>query len=240
MIITSTEMKNNFGKYLRIAAREDIIITKNGKKVCRLSSYSNKNNEYTGIIIRENTAAYNYDGKQVSYEEFLEISANSEERYEYIDGEIYLLASPNTRHQKILMDMAYLFYDFFKDKKCTPMIAPYDIRLQRSNQNKNVVQPDLMVICDLENKLDDDDYYMGVPVLVIEIVSKSTKRKDYVRKMDLYMSTGVSEYWIVNPENKEVQIYSFKNNNININRTFRFEEKIQSFYFSDFSLTLEV
>ncbi len=109
MIVTSTEMKNNFGKYLRIAAREDIIITKNGKKVCSLSSYSGENKGDDGIIIRENAAAYKYDGKRVSYGEFLEISANSEERYEYMDGEMYLLASPNTRHQKILMDPTYLF-----------------------------------------------------------------------------------------------------------------------------------
>jgi hypothetical protein len=43
------------------------------------------------------------------------------------------------------------------------MFAPYDIKLNRSELNKNVVQPDLMVICDLEEKLGDDDYYMGVP-----------------------------------------------------------------------------
>ncbi len=48
------------------------------------------------------------------------------------------------------------------------MIAPYDIKLQRSS--KNVVQPDLMVICDLEDKLDDDDYYVGVPALALFII----------------------------------------------------------------------
>ena len=58
------------------------------------------------------------------------------------------------------------------------MIAPYDIMLQRNEHNKNVVQPDLMVICDLDEKLGDDDYYKGIPTLVVEITSRSTKSKD--------------------------------------------------------------
>jgi Uma2 family endonuclease len=56
-----------------------------------------------------------------------------------------------------------------------------------------------MVICDLEEKLDERDYYMGTPALVVEILSESTRRKDLVKKLDLYMSTGIKEYWIVNP-----------------------------------------
>jgi prevent-host-death family protein len=109
MMVTSTEIKNNFGKYLRLAAREDIIITKNGKKVCKLSSYGEELPDDGGSLIKEQAAAFNYGGKRVSYEEFLEISRNSEERYEYIDGEIYLLASPKTTHQKILMEMSGVF-----------------------------------------------------------------------------------------------------------------------------------
>lgn len=238
MIITSTDIKNNFGKYIRLAAKEDIIITKSGKKVGKLIAYQEDADE-SGQIVKENAPAYNYNRQKMSYEEFLEISANSDERYEYIDGEMYLLASPKTTHQKILFEISNVFYNWFKGKKCTPMIAPYDIKLKRNDNNRNVVQPDLMVICDLEEKLGEDDYYTGVPALMVEIISQSSKSKDYVRKLDLYMCCGVSEYWIVNPENREVQIYFFKNGDILKNKTFTFNDEIKSFYFEEFIISLK-
>ncbi len=247
MIVTSTDIKNNFGKYIRLAAKEDIIITKNGKTVGKLvacqedidgcQKYSEGIDRY-GETIKENAPAYNYNGHRVAYEEFLEISANSEERYEYIDGEVYLLASPKTTHQRILAKMFGTFYNWFEGKKCTPMIAPYDIKLQRNENNKNVVQPDLMVICDLDEMLGDDDYYKGIPSLVVEITSRSTKSKDYVRKLDLYMDCGISEYWIVNPENREVQIYLFKDKDILDNKTFLFSDDAKSFYFKGLTINL--
>lgn len=238
MIVTSTDVKNNFGKYIRLAAKEDIIITKNGKKAGRLVAYQEGNSE-PGRTVMENAPAYDYDRKKVSYEEFQKISANSDERYEYIDGEIYLLSSPKTSHQKILLEMTGIFYNWFKGKICTPMIAPYDIKLQRNENNRNVVQPDLMVICDLEEKLGEDDYYMGVPVLIAEIISTSTKSKDYVKKLDLYMSCGVLEYWIVDPENREVHVFLFGNGDIAKNKTFTFNDEIKSFYFENFTLSLK-
>jgi len=176
MIITSTDIRNNFGKYIRLAAKEDIIITKSGKKVGKLVAYHDDDYECVETVY-ENATAYNYDRHKVSYEEFLKISANSEERYEYIDGEIYLLASPKTRHQRLLMKMSNIFYNWFMGKKCTPMIAPYDIKLIRNEKNKNIVQPDLMVICDLDEKLGEDDYYTGVPALVVEVISASKKAR---------------------------------------------------------------
>ena len=232
MIINSTDIQNNFGKYILLAAKEDVIITKNGRKVAVLKSYTEEENEY-GLSTQENAPKYNWDGKRVSYEEFLKISQDNNERYEYIDGEIYLLASPKTIHQKALGELFSIFYNFFKGKKCTPMIAPYDIRLKRHEKDMNVVQPDLMVICDMEEKLGEDDYYYGVPSLVLEIISNSTRGKDYLKKLDLYMSCGVSEYWIVDPVNTEIHVFSFKDKDIEINKTFCKNDTISSFLFND-------
>lgn len=67
-----------------------------------------------------------------------------------IDGEIYLLASPRSTHQQILGELFGIFYNWFKGKQCRPMLCPFDIKLSRFENDKNVVQPDLMVICDLE------------------------------------------------------------------------------------------
>ncbi|MFP4017315.1 MAG: type II toxin-antitoxin system prevent-host-death family antitoxin, partial [Halanaerobiales bacterium] len=223
MLVSSTEVQNNFGHYLMMVAKEPITISKNGIPIAKLISLLDDTNEDVKDVVAENrlTSRYIYGGKEGSFEDFMELSEISDKRYEYIDGEIYFLASPSTIHQIILQELYIAFYDFFQGKDCKAMLAPYDISLQRGNSEKNIVQPDLMVICDLEEKLDDRDYYMGIPTLVVEVISKSTRSKDMVKKLDLYMKSAVEEYWIVDPYKKQILIYLFKDKEIEDFRTFR-------------------
>jgi Uma2 family endonuclease len=241
MKVNSTEIQNNFGKYLMLTAKEDIIITRNGTEIAKLSALNDEITECSTVsgAVMEKAEEYRYGGRKVSYEEFIELTQNTEEQYEYIDGEIYLLASPKTTHQIALTELFVLFYNWFQGKKCTPMVAPYDITLKRNQENINVVQPDIMVICDLEEKLDANDYYQGVPALVAEILSAGTRSKDLIKKLDLYMSCGVREYWIVNPLNREVTVYLFEDKNISDSITYRKSETVQSFIFPGLSVELD-
>lgn len=97
MIVSSTEVQNNFGKYLMLATKEDIIITRNGMVIAKLSAVE-------GAVAAKGAVSENltkhgwYGGRKATYEEFLELTRDSEDRYEYIDGEIYYLASPKTAH----------------------------------------------------------------------------------------------------------------------------------------------
>lgn len=239
MIINATDLKNNLGKYLRLSAGEEIIITSNGRKVAKLSAYEDyKKTSTANEMIHEKALIYETTPRKASYEEFLELSENSDERYEYIDGEIHLLASPKVVHQKILGELYMMFYNWFQGKTCRPMFAPFDITLKRNADNINIVQPDLMVICDLDEKINEKDYYMGVPALVVEIISESTRSKDFIKKLDLYMSTGVKEYWIINPLSREVSIYLFEKNNISQNTTFKKDENAVSYYFAGLEVSL--
>lgn len=237
MKVNSTEVQNNFGKYLMLAAREDVIITRNGTEIAKLSALDSADAERG--TVSEKAEEYRYGDIKASYQEFLELSQNSEERYEYIDGEIYLLASPKTVHQKALTEIFGPFYTWFREKECTPMVAPYDITLRRNPENINIVQPDLMVICDLEEKLNENDYYIGVPSLVVEILSAGTRRKDLIKKLDLYMECGIQEYWIVNPLNQEVTVYLFKERDISDSTTYRKSETVESFLFPGLLVELE-
>ncbi|MFS0779585.1 type II toxin-antitoxin system Phd/YefM family antitoxin [Neobacillus sp. 3P2-tot-E-2] len=227
MIISSTDLQNNFGKYLMLAAQEDIVITRNGLEIAKLTSIKESATGYTNVSDRyhEKAPEYSYLGKKASFDEFLHLQQSSDERYEYIDGEIYLVALPKTAHQIVITEL-FGFYNFFQETNCTPMVAPYDIELGRTTENINIVQPDIMIICDL------DDYYKGVPSLVVEVLSKSTRKKDLIKKLDLYMSCGVSEYWIVNPDNKEVTVYLFEDLNICDSATYKNNAVVQSFVFS--------
>jgi len=233
MIITSTEAQNNFGKYLRLVDKEDIIITKNGKKAARLVKF-HENDDY---MIREGSSVYSHEGMQVTHEEFLKIARESENRYEYIDGQIYLLASPKFRHQKITMDLSVRLSSWFKDKECQPLTSPFDVTLYKDGK-PNVVQPDLLVICDQDN-IKEDDTYLGTPALVVEILSESTRSKDMIKKLDLYMQSGVEEYWIVNPFSEEINIYQFKEREIEKAMTFKKGERAESFTFLGLAVVVD-
>lgn len=226
MIIKSTEIKNNFGKYLKLLDKEDIIVTRNGTPVARITRHKDWDG---GGKIREKVEQYGYGGIKMIFEEFMEMYGNTDERYEYIDGEAYLHASPQITHQSVLGNLYAIFRLWFAGKKCMPYLSPLDVTLKKG-ENANIVQPDLLVVCDRENK-STNDKYMGIPSLVIEILSDSTTRIDLVKKLDLYMQTGINEYWIVNYSNREVTVYMFREKGIAAMKTYTKEDVVKSFTF---------
>jgi Uma2 family endonuclease len=112
-----------------------------------------------------------------------------------------------------------IFYNWFKGKKCRPLTSPFDVTLIKAKDNINVVQPDIIVICDTD-KIDASGKYKGIPTLVVEVLSRSTRKKDMLKKLDLFMHTDVKEYWLVDPDQREVSIYNFKKNDITDHETY--------------------
>jgi len=159
-------------------------------------------------------------------------------RYEIINGELYLLSSAVSKHQVILMDMAIQFSNFFNGKKCKPFISPLDVRLDaKGKKSKNVVQPDLMVVCD-QSKIQDK--IEGAPDLVVEILSKYNKQHDKIDKYHLYQKYGIREYWIIDIELGEAYVYILNNDNIyTLPKIYRIKEKIKSSIFKGLEISLE-
>lgn len=203
MRVPTTKLQNSFGKYLKLVLEgTEVIVTKNGRGVAKINKYCDPK---IGII-QEGTAEYIAD-KYMTYDDFQKITENSEGRYELIDGKIYLLASPNHSHQKTVQEISVQMYNFFSDKPCANYTAPYDVKLSNDAEcfenDPNVVQPDILVICD-HDKIDENDRYQGTPTLIVEVLSESTRSKDMVKKLNLYMMSGVSEYWMVDPKIKRL------------------------------------
>ena len=122
-VITATEFKQNLGKYFAfVEEQNEVVITKNGNKIARLTPYVTDIEQY--FLLREKALDYQYGGKKVSYEEFLEINEKSTLRMELINGEIYLLSSPNIVHQELLGRLHLLFNEYFTGKKCRVFLAP--------------------------------------------------------------------------------------------------------------------
>jgi len=238
IIITATDLKQNLGKYLDFVEQQnEVVITKNGKKICRLTPYITDIEQY--FLVRERALDYQYGGKKVSYEEFMEIYEKSDLRMEFINGEIYLLSSPNIGHQRILGRLYVAFNEYFEDKVCEVFLAPFDVHFRKKDiKEPDVMQPDLLVACDLEGNINEKGKYMGTPTLVIEILSDNTRSKDMVEKLNTYMLSGVKEYWIIDPKQEQIVIYSFNNNEID---RFKFFEKgsiAQSFIFDGLALNV--
>jgi prevent-host-death family protein len=231
LVITATELKLNLGKYLDMAAdKKDVVITKNNRKIARLTPYITEIEAY--FTAKENAHDYVYGGKKVSYSEFMQIYENSTERMEFINGEIYLLASPSSFHQDMLGYLYIVFNNYFKGKPCKVYLAPFDVHFYKKGLSEpDVMQPDITVACDYKTTIDEKGRYMGVPSLVVEILSVSTRSKDMVDKLNTYMLSGVKEYWIVDNKNKCVYIYNFIDFCVDEMRSFSVNDTVVSFNF---------
>ncbi len=235
MEVSSTELQNNFGTYLKLAQVEDVYVTRNGKRIGVLKYWEDPRDELLNIA--ESKANYQKDHPRMSAEEFLKLATTSDNRYEFIDGEVYQLSSPSYEHQRIVVEILNIFYQWSRGKKCKPVVAPFDVALIKDNL-RNIVQPDVLILCDPEN-IDEQGKYNGAPTLVVEVLSESTRNLDMLKKLNLYMSSEIKEYWLVNPLNREVYIYCFNAGEIQNYRVFKGKETAESEVLGNLSLCLE-
>lgn len=164
-----------------------------------------------------------------------------DERWEIIDGQVYALAAPSREHQRILGEIHFLIKGFLKGKPCEVYMAPFDVVLDppflKNEEKKNVVQPDISVICDTQ-KLTPQGCE-GAPDWIIEIASPATFRKDLNKKLKLYEKAGVKEYWIVFPEQKSVMVYLLgEDGKFQKNLFFEVPNEIPVATFTDFTISL--
>ena len=138
-----------------------------------------------------------------------------QERVELIKGKIFeMTPAPSRKHQTVSRILNRYLDRYFENNSCGLYYAPFDVRLinykKTSDDNKvfSVVQPDLCVICD-KDKLDDRGC-IGAPDLVIEILSPGNSKKEMGIKFDLYEENGVKEYWIVEPAENAIFVYTLK------------------------------
>lgn len=177
------------------------------------------------------------ENKKVTFEEFLKIDEKSDDMLEFIDGYIYNMASPSVVHQRIVLKISTSFSNYLNGKSCEPFVSPLDIFLKNEKETHRV-QPDIGIICDKEGF--NENNYIGPPSLVVEVLSPSTASKDLITKMNLYMKFGIKEYWIVFPNNKEIQIYNFENCQITQEpMTFKNNEILISNLFKDLKINLK-
>ncbi len=128
---------------------------------------------------------------------------------ELINNRLYMAPAPTFFHQDIGLELCWQFKQFLKEKG-NAILAPFDVKL---DEDRNAVQPDITVILKSNpNQINSKGRYLGVPDLIVEILSEGNKDHDLITKKDLYEKFGVTEYWIVDPETKLALGFSLQEN----------------------------
>ncbi|MDR3594746.1 Uma2 family endonuclease [Clostridium sp.] len=168
--------------------------------------------------------------KTYTYKDYLTFDEN--ERIEIIEGEIINMSpAPSRIHQKIITEILYKIRKYIETNNgsCEVYPAPFDVILKNNDEDvinsKNIVQPDISVICD-KNKLTDKGC-SGSPDMIAEVVSSGSPRNDYIRKLNLYEKFMVKEYWIVNPMKSNILVYVLTENGYDAPTSYTFNDKVK-------------
>jgi Uma2 family endonuclease len=159
-------------------------------------------------------------------------SWDDDRRWELIAGEAYAMSSPSTLHQLVSMALTGRLLQALDVTPCRLLAAPMDLKLSEHD----VVQPDLLVVCDPQQIR--PTHIEGPPRLVVEIVSPSTQRHDRLRKLSLYARSGVAEYWLVTPHPFLVEVLRNVSGSFSIAQVCNEHDSLRSPAFPDFSLDL--
>ena len=143
-------------------------------------------------------------GMKLTYDDFV-LFPDDGKRHEIIDGEHYVTPSPNTKHQRISMNLILVIGGWLEAHPIGRLFhAPYDVVLSLFD----VVEPDLLYLSNERAAgIVTAKNLQGAPELVVEIGSTGTRARDETIKRRLYERAGVSEYWCVDPELDVVRVY---------------------------------
>ena len=126
-------------------------------------------------------------------------------RHELIDGVHYVTPSPRLRHQDLVGRLHGEIFLYLREHPAAGrlFIAPLDVVLS----NYDVVEPDLLFIAGDQAGIMTEKNIQGAPALVVEVMSKSTRKRDSQIKRRLFEQVGVREYWLIDPELDTVQVF---------------------------------
>jgi Uma2 family endonuclease len=142
-------------------------------------------------------------------------------------------------HQTVVNNLTGIFYINSKNKPCSVFPALFDVRLPISSAKKDsaVVQPDLCIICD-ESKLDEKGC-KATPDLMVEILLPKNSKHEVHTKFNVYQEAGVKEYWIINPSEKIILVYTLIDDLFIGLRPQVEREKIKSMMFPDIDIAVQ-
>lgn len=142
------------------------------------------------------------------YDDYKSLSDHTDKRYELLNGDILMVPSPTTSHQRVSRDLGFLLFQHVRANKLGEVFfAPIDVVLGQGS-DREVAQPDILFVSAQRRAIIAEGEIQGAPDLMVEILSPSTEALDRGYKKALYARRGVSEYWIVDPKSQTIEVYS--------------------------------
>jgi Uma2 family endonuclease len=145
----------------------------------------------------------------LTYEDYAALP-NDGRRYEIIEGEVFMSPSPKQKHQSVIVALTEILASHVRTENLGRIyVAPFDVLLSEHD----IVQPDLVFVSESRRAIITADNIQGVPDLVIEVLSPSSARLDVVTKKSIYARCGVPNYWIVDPDREQVELFELDGSN---------------------------
>ncbi|MEE0884568.1 MAG: Uma2 family endonuclease [Faecalimonas sp.] len=183
--------------------------------------YSDRDNEANEADMLKEEVAYGVKRQgEYTLEDYYAIP--DERRVELIDGVIYDMAAPTYTHQDLVLEIVYWLKDYVKKNKgkCKVYASPIDVQLDCDD--KTMVQPDVIVVCDRDKIINRCLY--GAPDFVVEVLSPSSAKRDTAIKLRKYKEARVREYWMIDPDKKKVIVYDWTKSEIP--KVYGFDSKV--------------
>jgi Uma2 family endonuclease len=140
---------------------------------------------------------------KLTYEDYALIPDDGR-RHEILDGDHVMSPAPRTKHQRVVGALYADLYRHVRDHGLGEVfVAPFDVLLTEHD----IVQPDLCFVPVDRRMIVNEMNCEGVPTLMVEVISPSTRRRDLVDKRKLYERRGVAEYWVADPAVDSVQVF---------------------------------
>jgi Uma2 family endonuclease len=174
-------------------------------------------------------------GRHFTYEDYAELPEGAP--YQLIDGELIMTPAAVPYHQVVSKRLLVALWEFAeKDRELgTVLASPIDVRLD----DVNVFQPDIIFISKKSAGIIGPKNIEVAPDLVIEILSPSTAYYDLKQKKGVYAKSGVTEYWVVDPIEKSVEVYANAGGRFTLDNRAESGETARSRLLEGFAVALE-
>lgn len=173
-----------------------------------------------------------------TYEAYLRLPDDGN-RYEIIDGVLYVTNAPNYDHQFTVSEFHLQLGSFVKERKLGVVLtAPFEIHLPGIAKP---AQPDVFFIAAERQPKPGDKFFEGAPDLIVEVISPASVRLDRFIKFNAYERAGVREYWLADPRTRFVEVYTLSTESAEYNLLGQFgpSETLQSSVLPDLALAVD-
>jgi Uma2 family endonuclease len=157
-------------------------------------------------MVHEPLTVYGNSGKiKLTIKDYLEWENNASEKHEYYQGEVFAMSGAKMVHNKISVNLLVALGTRLKGSSCRPFNSDQRIHIPR---NTLFTYPDISIVCGRADTLDDDQWNVLNPSILIEVLSPSTKNYDRGEKFQLYKDIpSLKEYILVSSEKMSVEVF---------------------------------